>query len=397
MKKKTWRNLLICICLVSMAGCSSSEQNRGNDDADVTDSQEEDPYQVQDIEISEKEKEKIESSIYLAGGLCKDIYIGADKGESSNIVLDEETVHKMTEAIASQGLSATCGSYDYNMLNYEKVDKELRDAAEGKVSETGFYEITTSGYIRYWGVKSENLELTVTYANASFNEEMELQIRQIEKFKAYDWEYTEKGWLIWEKALSQNEEMDMHSFFRILPLEEKCREFGNKYIRPVSYFCNNVFLVNWDVDSMDKIEFNDLYDFLYEMKFGRNLDEEKMQAGIEKGEFESVIQTFFDISQEELESFARYNSQQGIYPWEPIGAWNRVQQFQPFPEVVKCTENQDGTWTLFVEAIFVEKGSDCYFKHTVTMKEEDGRWIYTGNRIEEGEERLPGYKPRREF
>lgn len=220
---------------------------------------------------------------------------------------------------------------------------------------------------------------------------------QIEKFKAYDWEYTEKGWLIWEKALSQNEEMDMHSFFRILPLEEKCREFGNKYIRPVSYFCNNLFLVNWDVDSMDKIEFNDLYDFLYEMKFGRNLDEEKIQAGIEKGEFESVIQTFFDISQEELESFARYNSQQGIYPWEPIGAWNRVQQFQPFPEVVKCTENQDGTWTLYVEAIFVEKGSDCYFKHTVTMKEEDGRWIYTGNRIEEGAERLPGYKPRREF
>ena len=148
---------------------------------------------------------------------------------------------------------------------------------------------------------------------------------------------------------------------------------------------------------MDKIEFNDLYDFLYEMKFGRNLDEERTQAGIEKGEFESVIQTFFDISQEELESFARYNSQQGIYPWEPIGAWNRVQQFQPFPEVVKCTENQDGTWTLYVEAIFVEKGSDCYFKHTVTMKEEDGRWIYTGNRIEEGEERLPGYKPRREF
>lgn len=42
-------------------------------------------------------------------------------------------MHKMTEAIASQGLSATCGSYDYNMLNYEKVDKELRDAADRKI------------------------------------------------------------------------------------------------------------------------------------------------------------------------------------------------------------------------------------------------------------------------
>lgn len=43
---------------------------------------------------------------------------------------------------------------------------------------------------------SENSELTVTYANASYNDDMELQIRQLEKFIVHDWEYTDKGWLI---------------------------------------------------------------------------------------------------------------------------------------------------------------------------------------------------------
>ena len=83
--------------------------------------------------------------------------------------------------------------------------------------------------------------MAVTYGNAVFQEDMGIEIRQLEKFQVYDWEYTEKGWLIWEKALSKNQEMDMHSFCRILPLPEKCREPGNAYILPVSYFCNNLF------------------------------------------------------------------------------------------------------------------------------------------------------------
>src|SRR5699024_10688886 len=145
-----------------------------------------------------------------------------------------------------------------------------RDAVNGKASETEFFQITTSGHIMYFGLESKQEDLVVTYANAAFNENLELHIQQMEKFKVYDWSYTEKGWLIWEKALSQNHEMDMHSIFRILPLDENCRQLGNEYIRPVSYFCNNLFLVDWDGNSLDKIEFNDLYEFLYKIKYGES-------------------------------------------------------------------------------------------------------------------------------
>ena len=152
----------------------------------------------------------------------------------------------------------------------------------------------------------------------------------MEKFSVYDWKYTEKGWLIWEEALSRNQEMDMHTFVRILPLDEKCRELGNCLYSAVSYFCNNLFLTDWDENSMENIEFSDLFDFLYEMKYGVKMDEEKYRNGIPKAEFEDVVRTYFDISVEKLETYARYDPENGVYPWEPIGPWNGCSSFSHF-------------------------------------------------------------------
>lgn len=211
-------------------------------------------------------------------------------------------------------------------------------------------------------------------------------------------ETTDKGWIIWEKALSRNQEMDMHVFYRILPLDEQCRELGNKCITPVSYFCNNLFLVDWNQNSLENIEFNDLFEFLYTMKYGEKIDEKKYASGIPKVEFEEVVTTYFDISIETLEIYAQYDDVKGVYPWEAIGPWNRIQQFQPFPEVVNCIENEDGSLTLTVEAVFQEEGTDCSFRHEVTIREEGDKWIYLGNCIErEGAYKIPEYKPRRDF
>ena len=257
MKRSIFKGMTVVICLAFLSGCAAVDGSGSRDhtekppqgsvytDGQTSDVQKaEDDYKTDYIDMEEDEKQSVRDRMSGLGALCKDIYIRADKGGSSNIVLDEETVHTMTETAAEEGWAVTCGSYDHNMLNYEEVDQALRDAAEGESSQTEFYVLTTSGYFRYFRLSAEDRELTVTYANAAYNDDMDLQIRQLEKFRVYDWEYTEKGWLIWEKALSKNQEMDMHSFFRILPLDEKCREMCDRYILPVSYFCNNLFLTD---------------------------------------------------------------------------------------------------------------------------------------------------------
>ena len=69
-------------------------------------------------------------------------------------------------------------------------------------------------------------------------------------------------------------------------------------------FCNNLFLVDWNQNSLENIEFNDLFEFLYTMKYGEKIDEKKYASGIPKVEFEEVVTTYFDISIETLEIYA---------------------------------------------------------------------------------------------
>lgn len=381
----------------------NGRQNQGNDGGHVRGDEDSQKYSLKIVEMNQAEKDETLKKLFSYMENCKEIYSrAADHGnmDSSEASLDENTLHEMIEKGGAESLSVTCGNRDYNLTNYEKVEAALKKAQEGKAVETEFYQVNSVGIFRYYRLEFEKKELYVTSASAVFDEEMNIGIQQLEKIKAYQWEYTDKGWLIWEKALSRNQEMDMHIFCRIYPLDEKCREITNQYIEPVSYFSNNLFLEDWDMACMEKIEFNDLFDFLYPMAAGKPLEGERYADGIPKEEFESVIGQFFDIRKEQIEQFARFDSGTGRYPWTAVGFWNRVQQLQPsFPEVVRCLENEDGTITAYVEAVSIEEGTDCYYAHAVTLRrKEDGTYAYVGNRVDrERSYCIPAYKARREF
>lgn len=374
----------------------SIESIADGEDAQNQTDKDDQAYELKMIEMDEQEKEETIKKLFSFMESCENIYKSTlDKGET-----DEDALHEMIEIGASRGLSVSCGNRDYNLTNYEQVDAALRDALAGKEAEAQIYQVNTVGVFRYYHLVFEKNELSVTSASAVFTEEMKPALSQLEKILAYQWEYTPKGWLIWEKALSRNQEMDMHIFCRVLPLDGQCREITEEYIVPVSYFCNNLFLVDWDMSCMEKIEFNDLFEFLYAREYGKRLENGAYGDGIPKEEFEAVIGQYFDITVDEIEEYARYDSAKGSYPWSAIGIRNRVQQLQPsFPEVVRCTENGDGTVTAYVEAISTEEGMDCYYAHEVTLlRREDGRCVYVGNRVDrERSYCIPAYRARREF
>lgn len=424
---------MISICL---AGCSQWNHEAGNNTAVLGDDGksgsdgvegdggmdayagqadgDEQDYSLKIVEMSRSEQEDALGKLFSFMESCEDVHGmmsgsgGAGQEISGDISAgtdcmggaDEDALHEMIEIGAKQGLSVTCGNRDYNLTNYGQVDAALTDALAGKDSTTEFYQVNAASIFRYYHLAFVDGELFVTSAAAMFGEDMEFVVQQLEKIQAYQWEYTKKGWLIWEKALSRNQEMDMHIFCRVLPLEEQCREIARQYIIPVSYFCNNLFLTDWDGLSMEKIEFNDLFDFLYAEETGKRPDEGEYGDGIPKEEFETVIGRYFDISVEEMQRYGRYDSVKGRYPWSAIGIRNRVQQLQPsFAEVVRCVENGDGTVTAYVEAVSVEEGLDCYYAHEVTLRrKEDGRYVYAGNRVDrEHSFCVPAYRARREF
>lgn len=52
------------------------------------------------------------------------------------------------------------------------------------------------------------------------------------------------------------------------------------------------------------------------------------------------------------------------------------------PEVVDWRENPDGSLTLTVEALDVEQGTDCAFRHEVTVLPQTAEaWYYLGNQM----------------
>ena len=100
-------------------------------------------YELKNIEIKSEEREEILEKLQLVAEKCKPIYIQADKGEASNIVLEEEDVHQMIECIAEAGYPIGCGGDDYNMQNYESVHDKLIQAKKGYDTETEFYVINS--------------------------------------------------------------------------------------------------------------------------------------------------------------------------------------------------------------------------------------------------------------
>lgn len=433
-KNKKLKTAIFLILVLSLAawlsaGCSaggqsgddplpeSADDGYGADDAysQKEETQDENPdYAIKYINLEEAQKSGILRKLSHVMEQCAPIYRKARKDATPDAALDEEDVHQMVSLIAGEGNAVICGSRDENMKNYEKVDQSIRSAKKGKNTQAEFYSVNVNGIFRYYKLEFEGENLFVTFASAVYqgsvesgtdqagetaHTDMTPAVQQIEKICTYQWDYTEKGWLIWEKALSRNQEMDMHVFYRILPLDRECRRLLKNYIEPVSYFSNNLFLTDWDANHTGQLEFNDLFDSFYYMSSGRRPDKNTFQDGIPKKEFEKTIQRYLNVETKELERRASYDQGKETYPWLAITAWNRLPQLQPFPEVTDYKKNKDGTLDVYVDAVFVEEGTDCSFSHVVTVKEQkDGSFVYLGNKIDhEHVLYMPAYRPRQDF
>lgn len=186
---------MLAIILVSLV-LSGCEKNGSQNDLIINNTEEEnvvmdenDDYELKNIEMGRKEEKDISDRLRKMVGKCKRIYSQADKGNASNIVLEEETVHTMIESIAEENVAITCGSHDYNMLNYKQVDDALSLAKTGENTETEFFVINTSGVWIYNKLQFKNKDLYVTSATAAFDDNMSPHIVQIEKIQVYDWNY----------------------------------------------------------------------------------------------------------------------------------------------------------------------------------------------------------------
>ncbi|MBS7009672.1 DUF6070 family protein [Anaerostipes sp.] len=345
----------------------------------------------------ETEKNKtIETELLKAAGSYQDIYKTAEKGRGINAVLPEKEVHRIVDRLGRKGYAAACMENDCNMQNMQKINRGLKRAEKGKEEHTVFYCVTSSGGLHRYEMKFRNKKMKLTDAYLDWDKKQKPCVSYVDFKTAAKWEYTKKGWLIWETVPTENEEMDTHCMVRVLPLSGECRRLGREYISPVGYRGNNLFLADWDRKDYKNLYLNDLYEYFYYMKHHRYFQDDNDVNRIAAEKFEAVLQDYLPFTKQEIRKAADYSESDRAYLWEPLRCWNLTPQSMPVPEVVKAVHRKGGITVLTVDALLRQKGTDQAFTHQVVLKKQgDGRVRFIKNTvISENRDKLPVYEKR---
>ena len=376
-----WKSGLAAISFVlilSISGCSDAPPEENTVSETVID--------VQAIqEESEEDADEIIS-------VCIDLY---EKAEEENKLADLETIRSIVNRLGENGYSAVDSRNQINMTEPEKVVEFCEKVDAQEEAEITILEVSyLGGFVKYdLHTKDGNVDVVRSYYKYE-NGNMKREV--IGNYQAEYWNYTEEGYLmfsgVWFSVelyvltLSGAEE---HTALRVQPLDETYRELSRKYLNPISFERNNMFIVDWSEEDFGDLNFYDMYDILYPKVNGQyapyvaddNLSVSAVYQ-IPKEEFESVIMKYFNIDSETLQSKTIYDSENLTYEYKPRGFEEVEYPEYPYSEVVGFTENNDGTITLTANVVFPYAGDSKVYAHEVVVHPlENGRVQYVSNRI----------------
>ena len=121
-------------------------------------------------------------------------------------------------------------------------------------------------------------------------------------------------------------------------------------------------ITDWNEEDYSGLDFYDLYEILYRMKYGKDVPYETYEGAeyeIPAGEFDEVLQTYFQIDSRTIREKTIYHPNSGTCRYRPRGLHDAELPYGTYPEVTAWEELDDGTVRLTVEAVWERKGRDC--------------------------------------
>ena len=376
-----WKSGLAAInfvLILSISGCSDASPEENTVSETVID--------VQAIqEESEEDADEIIS-------VCIDLY---EKAEEENKLADLETIRSIVNRLGENGYPAVDSRNQVNMTEAEQVLEFCEKVDAQEEAEITILEVSyLGGYVKYdLHTKDGNVDVVRSYYKY---ENGEIQRAVTGRYQAEYWNYTEEGYLmfsgVWfseELYVLELSGAEEHTALRVQPLDETYRELSRKYLLPISFEQNNMFIVDWSENDFGDLNFYDMYDILYPKVNGQYVpyvadDNLSVSAvyQIPKDEFESVIMKYFNIDSEMLQSKTIYDSENLTYEYKPRGFEEVEYPDYPYSEVVGFTENNGGTITLTANVVFPYAGDSKVYAHEVVVRPlEDGGVQYVSSRI----------------
>ena len=382
LKKTTWfrKSGLTAISFmltVSISGCSDRPQEA----TAVVET-------ISEVQLPEQKDEEAEKMMEC----CRGLY---EKAVEEKTTADLEIIRSIVNRFGENGYPAVDSRNQIDMTEAEQVEwfcemVDTQEEAEITILEVGYL----GDFVKYDLHTKDGIVDVVRsyykYENGNMKREM------TGSYQAEDWNYTEDGYLMFsggwfseELSVLSLSGAEEHTALRVQPLDETYRELNRKYLLPIGFEQNNMFIADWSEDDFGDLNFYDMYDLLYQKINGTyppytaddNLGVNAVYR-IPKDDFESVIMTYFNIDSETLQSKTIYNSEDETYEYKPRGFEEAEYPEYPYSEVVGFTENSDGTLTLTANVVFPYTGDSKVYAHEVVVRPlENGGVQYVSNRI----------------
>ncbi len=376
-----WRIGFIAISimiLLSVPGCGDTHL----EDEQVVES--EIAVQDQQQNVKDNEDEIIE--------ICSQLY---KKASEENKIADLEMIRIIVNQFGENGYPAVDSRNQIDMTEAEQVEwfcemVDTQEEAEITIIEVSYL----GGFVKYdLETKDGNVDVVRSYYKYE-NGNMKREVTG--SYQAEYWNYTEDGYLMFSGVWFSEElyvltlsGAEEHTALRVQPLDETYRELSRKYLLPIGFEQNNMFIVDWSEDDFGELNFYDMFDLLYPKVYGTNIPyvaDDNLGVGavyqIPKDDFERVILPYFDIDSETLQSKTIYNAEDKTYEYKPRGFEEVEYPEYPYSEVIGFTENGDGTLTLTANVVFPYVGDSKVYAHEVVVRPlENGGVQYVSNRI----------------
>ncbi len=345
---------------------------------------------VVDNGVSLDESDTVDAESIAA--VYRDIY---EEAVETHTLGTLETTQRIVSRLGENGYVAVDSENQVDMAGAEQAVEFCKAVDEKKNARLTIIVIKDLGF-RKFDLKTENGDVNIVRGYYQYDPNGFLQNISTVNYPADVWQYTEEGYLLFEGSYFSDEnfvftlsDTPEHTALRVLPLDEKCRELNRKYILPVGYEQNNIFLTDWNEEDFGDLDFYDIFDIFYPHLYEQSVPyaaDDNLDVGaiyqIPGEVFENVIMAHFNINREILGSKTTYFQADASYEYRPRGFYEAAYPDIPYPEVVNYTENQDGTITLIINAVYLNDNTSAAYSHRTVIRplEEDG-FQYVSNQM----------------
>lgn len=191
--------------------------------------------------------------------------------------------------------------------------------------------------------------------------------------------YTEKGSFIYEYK-RRYPHTSPFVYFRVSPLSDECRSLTKQYLADLEFQKYDLMITDWNEETVAELLKPGIFEDFYYIRFHETFKGDN--HAIPGDLFEEVLTTCLPVTVEDLRSAYTYNEEVRIYSQETI----YHSPYPPFLEVMDYEFRPDGTITLYTDAVWPEKKTDCAFSNVIVVQPfEDGSFRILSNEVEETE------------